>query len=110
MAGYLVDPAGLESAIKKLEGIRDDARSMVQSVARSGPGAFAGELTAKDSYTSSAFKAINERAVGEQGSLQVIVKDLNKKLTEKIEAYQATLDEYRRNDDAAAASVRHTEQ
>ncbi|TWG08824.1 hypothetical protein [Saccharopolyspora dendranthemae] len=110
MAGYLVDPAGLESAIKKLEDIRDNARSMVQSIARTGPGAFAGELTAKDNYTSSAFKAINERAIGDQGSLQVIVKDLTTKLTEKIEAYQATLDEYRRNDDAAASSVRHTEQ
>lgn len=110
MAGYLVDPAGLESAIKKLEDIRDNARSMVQSVARAAPGAFAGELTAKDTYTTSAYEKINERAVGEQGSLQVIVKDLTKKLTEKIEAYQATLDEYRRNDDAAASSVRRTEQ
>ncbi|WP_406689117.1 hypothetical protein REH65_23495 [Saccharopolyspora sp. ID03-671] len=100
----------MESAIKKLEDIRDNARSMVQSIGRSAPGAFAGELTAKDNYTSSAFKAINERAVGEQGSLQLIVKDMTAKLTEKIEAYQATLDEYRRNDDAAASSVRRTEQ
>lgn len=110
VAGYVVDPAGLENAIKKLEGARDDAQSMVRSISATAHGAFAGELTAQDNYTLAAYKEINKRAVGDQGSLQMIVNDLNKKLTEKIDAYKATLEEYRRNDEAAASGVSRTEQ
>ncbi|MFC7340693.1 hypothetical protein [Saccharopolyspora griseoalba] len=102
MAGYVVDPAGLESAIKKLEAVRDDADSLRRQAGMVKPG----ELTAQDAYTSKAREAIQERATGETGSLTMIVGQLRAKLTEKIDAYQAALDEYRRNDEAAAAENR----
>ncbi|MGW1677882.1 hypothetical protein [Saccharopolyspora sp. NPDC002376] len=105
MSGFGVDPAALEGAIKKLEGIRDDAQSLVRSISVTGHGAFAGELTAKDTYTTKAFEEINKRAVGQQGSLQIAVKELTDKLGEKIDAYKATLEEYRRTDDAAGSNV-----
>jgi hypothetical protein len=105
MTGFGIDPEALDSAIKKLEGIRDDAQSLVRDISRTMPGAFAGELTAKDQYTTKVFDEINKRAVDEQGSLQVTAKSLTNKLTEKINAYKATLDEYRRTDEAARSGV-----
>ena len=102
VAGYVVDPAGLESAIKKLEAVRDDAESLRRQAAQVTPG----ELTAQDAYTTKARQALQDRATGETGSLTTTVGQLRTKLTEKIDAYQAALDEYRRNDEAAAAETR----
>ncbi|MGI8307613.1 hypothetical protein [Saccharopolyspora hattusasensis] len=101
MAGYGVDPNALESAIKKLEDIRDQAQALLISAETVTPG----ELTANDGYTNKARQAIQERATGDQGSLRMASSELYDKLGEKIEAYKATLEEYRRNDVASAADV-----
>ncbi|WP_344134377.1 hypothetical protein [Saccharopolyspora halophila] len=105
MAGYVVDPAGLENAIKKLEGIRDDADTLHQQAAEVKPG----ELTAQDTYTAKARQAIQDRATADSGSLSMTVGELRTKLTEKIDAYKSALEEYRRNDEAAAAEARRTQ-
>ncbi|GGI74924.1 hypothetical protein GCM10011581_09900 [Saccharopolyspora subtropica] len=101
MTGYGVDPDALESAIKKLEEIRKNIEALMKQAGEVTPG----ELTANDAYTNKARKAIQDRATGEHGSLRVATRELSAKLTEKIDAYKATLEEYRRNDDAAAAGV-----
>ncbi|KAA5831099.1 hypothetical protein ABT337_20340 [Saccharopolyspora hirsuta] len=101
MTGFRVDPKALELAITKLEEVRDDADSLLQQAVNVKPG----ELTAQDSYTTKARQAIQERATGNAGSLTMAVKELRGKLNEKIDAYKATLEEYRRNDDAAATDA-----
>ncbi|GAA0519843.1 hypothetical protein [Saccharopolyspora thermophila] len=101
MTGYGVDPDALESAIKKLEDIRGNVRALLEQAGEVTPG----ELTANDAYTRMARQAIQDRATGEHGSLRMVATELAAKLTEKIDAYRATLDEYRRNDDAAAGNV-----
>ncbi|GAA0505762.1 hypothetical protein GCM10011581_32130 [Saccharopolyspora subtropica] len=101
MTGYGIDPDALESAIKKLEEIRDNVDALMEQAVTVTPG----ELTANDAYTNKARKAIKDRATGDHGSLRIATRELSAKLTEKINAYKATLDEYRRNDDAAGASV-----
>lgn len=98
VAGYVVDPAGLENAIKKLEGARDDAGKLVTQASQVKPG----ELTADDAYTNRARLAIQERAVGEHGSLRFAARELEQKLDEKIESYKAVLREYQQTDEAAA--------
>ncbi|TDC94744.1 hypothetical protein E1161_06725 [Saccharopolyspora aridisoli] len=103
MAGFVVDAAGLQSAIKRLEKIRDDALAMVDSAARVEPG----ELTAKDTYTNKARLAITERAAGETGSLRMTAHDLTKKLQEKIDAYNAVLAEYQAADEHGSDLQRH---
>ncbi|GAA4619191.1 hypothetical protein [Saccharopolyspora hordei] len=101
MAGYRVDPGALESAIKKLEELRNRAERLVRQAAQVKPG----ELTANDNYTNQARMAIQERATGEHGSLRVVSQELMKKLEEKINAYNETLREYRDLDEASAVAV-----
>ena len=101
MAGYRVDPGALESAIKKLEHIRDSANSLVAQASRVNPG----ELTANDDYTNQARQAIQDRATGDHGSLRMVSQELMKKLDEKIDAYRETLREYRELDEASAVDV-----
>ncbi|SFS34320.1 hypothetical protein [Saccharopolyspora flava] len=101
MAGFVVDPAGLRGAISQLKGIKNDVDSLLAQAREVKPG----ELTADDTYTGRARKAIQDRATAESGSLSMITAQLRAKLDEKISAYQAVLDEYERNDDIAADSV-----
>ncbi|WP_190822237.1 hypothetical protein [Saccharopolyspora pogona] len=102
MTGFGIDPDALDGAIKKLEDIRDE--SMLHSIAQVAEGDFAAELTAKDGYTTKAAEAINKRGVDERGSLQMAIREL----TAKLDAYQATLEEYRRIDEAASAGGNRT--
>ncbi|MEU5850967.1 hypothetical protein [Saccharopolyspora shandongensis] len=101
MTGFGVDPATLETAIKKLEDIRDTAGALVTQASQVKPS----ELTAKDSYTTKARQAIQERATGDRGSLRLAAEELQQKLNAKIEAYRETLREYRDSDEASAANV-----
>ena len=101
MAGFGIDPVAIEGAIKKLEGIRDDMTSMIRSVSFLEPG----ELTAQDAATVLARKKIQERATASDGSLRGVTDELRVKLQEKIDAYRATLDEYRASEDAATVDA-----
>ncbi|MBQ0927123.1 hypothetical protein [Saccharopolyspora endophytica] len=106
MAGFVVDPEGLQGAISQLTRIKNDVDSLLAQAREVKPG----ELTADDTYTGQARKAIQDRATAESGSLSMIAQQLRTKLDEKISAYQAVLDEYQRNDDAAAANVNRLHQ
>ena len=102
VAGYVVDPAGLESAIKKLKTAHDTTAQLVNEAERVSPG----ELTAGDTYTNQARTELQKRATGDHGSLRMVAVDLQKKLREKIDAYETVLAEYRANDENAAAEHR----
>ena len=102
MAGFVVDPAGLQTAITKLKGLRDQAGALLQSANRLEPG----ELTANDTYTKEARLKLQERATGDKGSLKMITEQLQAKLQEKIDSYEAVLADYRATDENAAADHR----
>lgn len=102
MTGFNIDPDALEKAIKKLETPRDTAKSIADSALNLQPG----ELNAGDKITQSAQKKFVELANNKDaGSLHSSASEIHKKLDEKIEAYQATLEEYRRSEDAATVDA-----
>lgn len=101
MTGFDIDPVALENAIKKLEGPRDKA----DQIARSAQDLESGELSAKDPVTKEARKKFNDLASGSGGSLRSSAQAVRDKLTEKIDAYRATLEEYRRAEDAATVDA-----
>ncbi|MBQ6640397.1 MAG: hypothetical protein IJH84_05085 [Saccharopolyspora sp.] len=97
MTGFRIDPEALEGAIKELEDARDRARAAAHKAMSVKPG----ELTAKDSTTETARQKFIERASGDSASLRASADAVKDRLTEKIEAYRATLEEYRRAEDNA---------
>ncbi|WP_243789908.1 hypothetical protein [Saccharopolyspora gloriosae] len=101
MTGFRIDPEALEGAIRKLEEARDEA----QELAQSSRGAMPKELTAKDSITGEARALFTDRVNGADASLQGSANAMIDKLTAKIEAYRATLDEYRSADENASVDA-----
>lgn len=101
MTGFRIDPEALESAIRKLEDAREKADAAVYSATSVTPG----ELTAKDSVTMNARQKFTDRATGESSSLRTSATALRDKLTQKIDAYRATLEEYRRSEDNATVDA-----
>ena len=92
MTGFRIDPEALEGAIKELEDARDRAAEAV----RKAEGVKPGELTAKDSTTQQARQLFVDRANGNSASLRASADAVRNTLTEKINAYRASLEEYRR--------------
>ena len=105
MTGFGVDPDALRGAVNKLKGIRQQAMDLRRGASRVQPG----ELIADDPYTAEARRKIQERATGENGSLTMVAKALADKLTEKIDAYEATLREYSAADDHATVGHRNVD-
>lgn len=98
MPGYKLDPDALEKAIKDLEDIR---RRILDIATRSAHALIPGELTAGDPHTGKAIKAFRQRALGGQDSLRFELNEIAKYLSNKIEDYKQSLEEYRRSEDAA---------
>ncbi|GAA4838954.1 hypothetical protein GCM10025787_19350 [Saccharopolyspora rosea] len=105
MTGFGVDPDALRGAVKQLEGIKANAQDLVRNAARVKPG----ELTADDPSTTRVRQVLQERAVGEKGSLREIANGLVQKLDEKIKAYNDTLREYEAAEEHATVSGRQVD-
>lgn len=101
MTGFRIDPEALEGAIRELEAARDRAAEAADKAVSVKPG----ELTAKDSTTQMARQQFTERANGDSASLRAAARATSDKINEKIEAYRATLEEYRRAEDNATVDA-----
>ncbi|RCW44672.1 hypothetical protein DFQ14_104262 [Halopolyspora algeriensis] len=100
-----VDTDALRKAIKELEKARDQATKLEQDAGGISPG----ELTAQDAHTQKARQMFQDRMTGGEGSLRSSASHIARKLQEKIDAYNATLEEYGRAEDNATADAQHIE-
>ena len=106
MAGFDVDPVALRSAVNKLKDQREELDSLLAAAQQ---GITAGELTAGDNVTSQAREKIEQLASGGPGSMGDAVRVLRDQLNQKIESYEATLQQYATDDDAASADAQRIE-
>jgi len=106
MAGFDVDPVALRSAVNKL---KDQQHELEQLRHAARQGITAGELTAGDNVTSQAREKIEQLSSGGPGAMSEAVDALRAKLTEQINAYEATLRQYEADDDAASADAQRIE-
>lgn len=96
--GFDVDIPALKAAIEDLKAERDTIGQLMYSASN---GIKPGELVANDRMTSAARKAIEDIAVGQDGSLTMALRNLTGTLDEKIAAYEATIKQYQRDDEEA---------
>ena len=102
MAGFDVDPVALRSAVNKLKDQREELTHLLEDAGR---GLMIGELTAGDSVTKQAKTKFEQLAHGGDGSMVAAVRSLRDRLTQNIDAYEATLRQYESDDDAAASDA-----
>ncbi len=93
--GFHVDIDALRAAVSKLETQRENLDSLMRKARR---GIKPGELVANDQTTSQARKAIEDVAIGHDGSLTMALRRLMDELNEKIGAYEATINQYQQDD------------
>ncbi|ASU80521.1 hypothetical protein CDG81_22100 [Actinopolyspora erythraea] len=103
--GFGVDYDKLREAIKELIAARDEAGYLEQQAGVITPG----ELTAMDGTTERAREAFQQRMTGDEGSLRSAARDIRKILQEKIEAYNAVLNEYGLAEENASVAQRDAE-